>query len=396
MHMDKMEPTLPGIVVDPEPDPAAPEAAGHTTGLQRAPSTQFAGWQPRGHGAWVDAQEESETNYVLYKSKLMDALNQLRKIKSGYRTLFFYMVLLIGYMLIMGQQLGLVEVSTFLSSLRAMATGRRRGFVVISGEFFDPPFYNRNVYSVRTFWKWWERFLSSQVFAEYPHLIDAKGYSTQKNVTRLNNFNDLAFAAVMTLQIGDESECRDRAYYRVLDTYSSEVMSNPPDVLPGVQDASSLSGLTNSEASEIRYSSTLNGYPLYFWEAPKTKEYTKAIEELQENYENFLHTSNASFLSYISNLTAPGDTIAAAQESGVINNRTRVIKLRIPSYNAQLDVVGIFGWDVLIDMAGYWQFRYIQQASRRDPYDTSTVRYANLRMVAEICLLYTSPSPRDS
>lgn len=40
----------------------------------------------------------------------------------------------------------------------------RRGFVMITGEYFDPPFYNRQVYSVRTFWRWYISMLYFQTF----------------------------------------------------------------------------------------------------------------------------------------------------------------------------------------------------------------------------------------
>ena len=67
----------------------------------------------------------------------------------------------------------------------------------------------------------------------------------------------------------------------------------------------------------------------------------------------------------------------------MINNQTRGLKIRIPCYNPQIDVVGYFGWDVSIDRAGYWQFTYMQAASRRDPY-AGNVRGRGRRVACEV------------
>eukprot|EP00656_Telonema_subtile_P002477 TRINITY_DN1109_c0_g1_i13.p1 TRINITY_DN1109_c0_g1~~TRINITY_DN1109_c0_g1_i13.p1 ORF type:complete len:784 (+),score=236.41 TRINITY_DN1109_c0_g1_i13:121-2472(+) len=313
--------------------------------------------------------------------------DRLKRIKSGYRTLFFYIITLAIYMAVVAGQLGLSEISRFSTSLRALATGRRRGWVLIQGEFFDPPFYNRQVYSVRTFWRWWERFLSSQIFKEDPNQINAKQVPVVGNVTRINNFNDLGFAAVMSIKIGDVDVAYDRGYYESLDLYAGSVMSDQPEYLPEVHGG--IGGISSSDSTAIKYNADLGGYPLFVWDAPKSKKYTKFIKKLRENHAEFVHEySNNITLAEFTAMYKPSDAIGEAIASNMINNRTRAIQLRIPSYNPQLDVVGLFGWDVKIDLAGYWEFRYVQAAMRRDPY-VSSAGSAHLRwgLEAALCLM---------
>ena len=51
--------------------------------------------------------------------------------------------------------MGQDRVAQFSESLRALATQRGRGFVMIRTEYYDPPGYNRAVYDESTFWTWY-------------------------------------------------------------------------------------------------------------------------------------------------------------------------------------------------------------------------------------------------
>jgi len=273
-----------------------------------------------------------------------------------------------------------------------MGTGRRRGYVMITGEYFDPTFYNRNVYDVRTFWSWWEKFLHSQIFKTDPELVDVEGYTTSQNVTKLNTYNDLAFAAVLTIQIGSQDNlAHARAYYKSGNkAYGPTTLSSPPDTLPNVE--GDLSHLSGSTSTDLPYDSKLGGYPIFFWEAPASKAYYKAIETFEEDYYHMLHsgiinsTNYISLHGYLETQVKPSDAIAQAMASQVINNQTRRLELRIPCYNVQLDVAGYFGWNVEIDRAGYWQFQYVQTAMRRDPY-AGNISFQRIRQVCEVLLL---------
>ena len=51
--------------------------------------------------------------------------------------------------------IALDRVAQFSESLRALATQRGRGFVMIRTDYYDPPGYNRAVYDESTFWTWY-------------------------------------------------------------------------------------------------------------------------------------------------------------------------------------------------------------------------------------------------
>ena len=80
--------------------------------------------------------------------------------------------------------------------------------------------------------------------------------------------------------------------------YGPTTLGSPPDTLPNVEgDLSHLSGSTSTDLpwatghsllsdTAIRYDSKLGGYPIYFWEAPASKAYYKAIETFEEDYYN--------------------------------------------------------------------------------------------------------------